>query len=97
MGDMSELQQREEALQGMGTSLLRKEDARFIRGQGSYVDDVKLPGMLTRAYRLLLETPDPTEAQIRYGLSGNLCRCTGYQNIVKAVQAAAQKIAAQPA
>jgi carbon-monoxide dehydrogenase large subunit len=46
MGDMSELQQREEALQGMGTSLLRKEDARFIRGQGSYVDDIKLPGML---------------------------------------------------
>jgi aerobic carbon-monoxide dehydrogenase large subunit len=46
MGDMSELQQREDALQGMGASLLRKEDARFIRGQGSYVDDIKLPGML---------------------------------------------------
>ena len=46
MGDMSELQEREEQLQGMGTSLLRKEDARFIRGQGSYVDDIKLPGML---------------------------------------------------
>ena len=46
MGDMSELQEREQKLQGMGTSLLRKEDARFIRGQGNYVDDVKLPGML---------------------------------------------------
>jgi carbon-monoxide dehydrogenase large subunit len=46
MGDMSELEQREQDLQGMGVSLLRKEDARFIRGQGSYVDDVKLPGML---------------------------------------------------
>jgi carbon-monoxide dehydrogenase large subunit len=46
MGNMSELQEREEHLQGLGTSLLRKEDARFIRGQGSYVDDVKLPGML---------------------------------------------------
>ena len=46
MGDMTELQQREEKLQGMGTSLLRKEDAKFIRGQGSYVDDIKLPGML---------------------------------------------------
>src|SRR3954451_8441228 len=46
MGDMSELQERESKLQGMGTSLLRKEDARFIRGQGSYVDDIKLPGML---------------------------------------------------
>jgi carbon-monoxide dehydrogenase small subunit len=52
------------------------------------------PGMITRAYRLLQEIPDPTEEQIRYGMSGNLCRCTGYQNIVKAVQAAARKIAA---
>jgi len=43
---MSELKEREDKLQGMGTSLLRKEDARFIRGQGSYVDDIKLPGML---------------------------------------------------
>jgi carbon-monoxide dehydrogenase small subunit len=52
------------------------------------------PGMLTRAWRLLQETPNPTEEQIRVGLSGNLCRCTGYQNIVKAVQAAAAKLAA---
>jgi len=46
MGDMSDAKEREQKLQGMGTSLLRKEDARFIRGQGSYIDDVKLPGML---------------------------------------------------
>src|SRR6478735_380614 len=46
MGDMSELQKREDALQGLGTSMLRKEDAKFIRGQGSYIDDLKLPGML---------------------------------------------------
>jgi aerobic carbon-monoxide dehydrogenase small subunit len=55
------------------------------------------PGMITRAYRLLQENPNPTEEEIRYWISGNLCRCTGYQNIVKAVQAAAQKLAAQPA
>jgi carbon-monoxide dehydrogenase small subunit len=55
------------------------------------------PGMITRAYRLLQENPNPTEEEIRYWLSGNLCRCTGYQNIVKAVQAAAQQLAAQPA
>jgi carbon-monoxide dehydrogenase small subunit len=42
--------------------------------------------MLTRAYRLLKENPNPSEHEIRFGLSGNLCRCTGYQNIVKAVQ-----------
>ncbi|MCZ6804894.1 MAG: (2Fe-2S)-binding protein [Proteobacteria bacterium] len=50
------------------------------------------PGMQMRAYRLLQENPDPTEDEIRTGLSGNLCRCTGYQNIVKAVQYAAKKI-----
>jgi carbon-monoxide dehydrogenase large subunit len=46
MGDMSDLKEREEKLQGMGASMLRKEDAKFIRGQGSYVDDIKMPGML---------------------------------------------------
>ncbi len=52
------------------------------------------PGMLTRAWRLLQENPNPSEAEIRTGLAGNLCRCTGYQNIVKAVQSAARKLAA---
>ena len=46
MGDLSDIKEREEKLQGMGTSLLRKEDAKFIRGQGAYIDDIKLPGML---------------------------------------------------
>ncbi len=51
------------------------------------------PGMITRAYRLLKENPNPTEEEIRLGISGNLCRCTGYQNIVKAIQAAAAEMA----
>jgi carbon-monoxide dehydrogenase small subunit len=55
------------------------------------------PGMITRAYRLLQENPNPSEQEIRYGIAGNLCRCTGYQNIVKAVQLAAQRLAATPA
>ena len=50
------------------------------------------PGMITRAYRLLQENPDPTDDEIRMGLSGNLCRCTGYQNIVKAVRFAADAL-----
>jgi carbon-monoxide dehydrogenase small subunit len=50
------------------------------------------PGMMMRTYRLLQENPNPTEEEIRLGLSGNLCRCTGYQNIVKAVQYAARKM-----
>jgi len=50
------------------------------------------PGMIMRAHVLLQEIPDPTEEEIRAGISGNLCRCTGYQNIVKAIQyAAAQR------
>jgi aerobic carbon-monoxide dehydrogenase small subunit len=53
------------------------------------------PGMITRAWRLLQENPDPSDKEIRYGISGNLCRCTGYQNIVKAVRAAADQINAQ--
>ena len=51
------------------------------------------PGMITRAYRLLQENPKPSEEEIRYWMAGNLCRCTGYQNIVKAVQYAADKTA----
>jgi aerobic carbon-monoxide dehydrogenase small subunit len=50
------------------------------------------PGMLTRAYRFLQDNPNPNEEEIRAGMAGNLCRCTGYQNIVKAVQYAAKKI-----
>ena len=49
-------------------------------------------GMITRAYRLLQENPDPTEEEVRYGIAGNLCRCTGYQNIVKAILAAAAEM-----
>ena len=54
------------------------------------------PGMIVRAYRLLQENPSPSEEEIRYGISGNLCRCTGYQNIVKAIQFAAAKLAGVP-
>jgi aerobic carbon-monoxide dehydrogenase small subunit len=54
------------------------------------------PGMILRAYRLLQEKANPTEDEIRMGVSGNLCRCTGYQNIVKAIQYAAAKMAGVP-
>ncbi len=55
------------------------------------------PGMLIRAWRLLQDNPNPTDAEIRTGISGNLCRCTGYQNIVKAVRHAANQLAQQEA
>jgi carbon-monoxide dehydrogenase small subunit len=47
------------------------------------------PGMLFAAHELLRTNPNPSPEQIRHGLEGNICRCTGYQNIVRAVQAAA--------
>jgi carbon-monoxide dehydrogenase small subunit len=52
------------------------------------------PGMVLSATALLQENPDPDEATIRHALEGNLCRCTGYHNIVRSVQAAAAKLAA---
>ncbi len=51
------------------------------------------PGMMLTSAALLEDNPDPTEEEIRWALSGNICRCTGYTNIVKAVQAAAREMA----
>jgi aerobic carbon-monoxide dehydrogenase small subunit len=55
------------------------------------------PGMIMTAIDLLASNPDPTEAQIRHALEGNYCRCTGYQNIVSAIQAAAAMLRSTPA
>jgi carbon-monoxide dehydrogenase small subunit len=55
--------------------------------------------MIMASYQLLKDNPNPTEEQIRKGLEGNICRCTGYQNIVRAVQYAAEQMrtgAAEP-
>jgi carbon-monoxide dehydrogenase small subunit len=51
------------------------------------------PGMIMSAYQMLQRNSSPSEAQIRHDLEGNLCRCTGYHNIVKAIQYAAEKMA----
>jgi carbon-monoxide dehydrogenase small subunit len=50
------------------------------------------PGMIMRATEFLEKNPNPSEEEIRWGISGNLCRCTGYVNIVKAIQNAAEKM-----
>lgn len=50
------------------------------------------PGMIMRSCELLADNPNPTEEEIRWGISGNMCRCTGYNNIVKAIQYAAKKM-----
>lgn len=54
------------------------------------------PGMIMASLALLQANPDPTEEEIRWALSGNLCRCTGYMNIVRAVQQAAAELAGRP-
>jgi carbon-monoxide dehydrogenase small subunit len=82
-------------------------ELRTIEGiaRGSHLDEVQqaflegaalqcgicTPGFIMQAEALLDETPNPTEAEIRFYLAGNLCRCTGYDKIVRAVQAAAQR------
>ena len=55
------------------------------------------PGLIMTTYELLQRTPNPNEEEIRVGLEGNLCRCTGYHNIVKAVRAAAVEMRAAEA
>ena len=55
------------------------------------------PGMIMQSVDLLNDNPNPSEEEIREGLEGNLCRCTGYQNIVKSVKAAAQATSGAPA
>ena len=55
------------------------------------------PGMIMSSKHLLDKNPNPTEEEIRWGISGNLCRCTGYMNIVKAVQYASNKLQETPA
>jgi carbon-monoxide dehydrogenase small subunit len=55
------------------------------------------PGMILQATDLLTENPNPTEEEVRHGMEGNLCRCTGYHNIVKAILQAAGERAGEPA
>ena len=54
------------------------------------------PGMILAAYDLLQQNPNPSDDEIRHGLEGNLCRCTGYQNIVRAVQYGAASLRGEP-
>jgi carbon-monoxide dehydrogenase small subunit len=86
-------------VQAEGSSVLTieglKQDGHLHPLQDAFWDQHGLqcgyctPGMIMSAYGLLTDNPDPSESEIREGLRGNLCRCTGYHNIVKAVQSAA--------
>lgn len=76
------------------------QDGRLHPLQEAFLEHMALqcgfctPGFLLAALELLREVPEPSEVEIRQALAGNLCRCTGYQNIVRAVQAAADRLTA---
>ena len=86
--------ERTQAAQSCPVSVMSSTyDARPVMSRGSSLRRSARPTwplpVVACSTALLAENPDPTEDEIRHGLEGNLCRCTGYQNIVKAVQAAA--------
>jgi carbon-monoxide dehydrogenase small subunit len=80
-------------VEGLGTSTEPHPLQRNIVAEGGVQCGFCTPGMLISAKALLDRNPDPSEDEIRIALSGNLCRCTGYQGIVRAVQAAAREMA----
>ncbi|MEM1231150.1 MAG: (2Fe-2S)-binding protein [Pseudomonadota bacterium] len=85
----------------IGTVEGLSEDGQLHPLQQSFIDHAALqcgictPGFLVAAKALLDRNPDPTETEIRYALAGNLCRCTGYDKIVRAVQATAKDLRKQ--
>jgi carbon-monoxide dehydrogenase small subunit len=94
------------AIQVRGRSIttiegLRGRDGELHPLQQSFIDHMGLqcgyctPGFIMTACAMLAEKPRPTREEIRAGLSGNLCRCTGYMSIVESIEAAAEKIAEQ--
>ena len=75
---------------GHGERRLASAAAGFSRGARASVRGYCTPGMIMAASDLLRENPHPSDEEIREGLEGNLCRCTGYENIVRAVRRAAE-------
>lgn len=84
-------------IEGLGTPVSLHVLQRSFREHHGLQCGYCTPGMITRAHRLLQENPAPTEEEVRFGMAGNLCRCTGYQNIVKAILAAASEMNAKEA
>lgn len=88
-----EMEGRElETIEGMADgNVLHPLQRHFIEGAALQCG-ICTPGFLIAAQALLRKNPDPSEEEIRYGLAGNLCRCTGYDKIVRAVQSAAKEM-----
>ncbi len=79
-----------------GAQQLHPIQEAFVENQGLQCGYCT-PGMVLSTLQLLTDNPNPNEDQIRHGIAGNLCRCTGYQNIVKSIEAAAKSMQGKPA
>ncbi len=86
-----------ETVEGMGTASELHPIQEGFKEEHGLQCGFCTPGMMLAAKALLEKNPNPTEDEVRWALSGNLCRCTGYQNIVKAVLWAADKMRDQQA
>ncbi len=81
-----------ETIEGMATGEVLHPLQRVFLEEAALQCGVCTPGILVAAKSLLEKNPDPTDTEIRYWLAGNLCRCTGYDKIIKAVQVAAAEM-----
>ncbi|MGE4610033.1 MAG: (2Fe-2S)-binding protein [Paracoccaceae bacterium] len=84
--------QKIETIEGMADGAILHPLQRTFIEEAAFQCGVCTPGILVAAKALLEVNPDPTETEIRYWLAGNLCRCTGYDKIIKAVQLAAAEM-----
>lgn len=78
-------------IEGLSNTAQGKKIVDCFSAEGAVQCGYCTPGMIMATHALLLENPHPTDSEIRIGLSGNLCRCTGYNMIVKAVQRASKE------
>ncbi len=79
-------------IEGVGTASELHPVQKAFMEEGALQCGICTPGMIMTSIALLEENPDPTRDEVRFGLQGNLCRCTGYDKIVDAVQAAAREL-----
>ena len=79
----------------VGSSPAKHDGYDKVTGRAKFGADMFLPGMLVASDALLKKNPDPSEEEVRFWLAGNLCRCTGYDKIVRAVMDTAAEMRAQ--
>jgi len=86
-----------ETVEGIGTADVLHPIQRHLLEHAALQCGICTPGIIVAAKALLVENPDPTEEEVRYWLAGNLCRCTGYDKIIRAVLSAAAEMRGESA